>query len=177
MRGQLMDSWDEKMVYDVTRGVPKDNLDEFTDSLAESLGLDEQQCRALRAKMKPMAYAEAKVSQILEMSFNIDKFKSIYGFVSMVRENDGTIAIAYAFHKLTFKMAAKLVKETETKKTKKEFLFWEITPEVTTSEAYRKEQVKFGEKDIDAIKKAFGRHKALETLKQEGIITAIKYED
>merc|ERR1719370_1461573 len=94
-----MDSWDEKMVYDVTRGVPKDNLDEFTDSLKESLGLDEQQCRELRAKMKNMAYARSKDSSILEMSFNIDEFKSIYGFVSMVRENDGTIAIAYAFHK------------------------------------------------------------------------------
>merc|ERR1719153_13244 len=140
-----MDSWDEKMVYDVTRGGPKDNLDEFTDSLVESLGLDEQQCRELQARMKTMAYAKSKVSQILEMSFNIDEFKSIYGFVSMVREDDDTIAIAYAFHKLTFKMAAKLVKETETTTKTRKFLFWELSPEVTSSEAYKTEHVKFGE--------------------------------
>jgi len=177
MKGQLMDSWSEKMVYDITRGVPRENLDEFTDCLGESLGLDPEQRAGLNARMKAMKFAKSKDSSILEMDFNMDKLKSMYGFVSMVREDDGTIAIAYAFHKLNFKMSEKLVKYTKTTTKPRKFLFFTVGTDVTTSEDYKSEQVKFGEKDINAIKRAFGRHKALETLRQEGVISAIKYED
>merc|ERR1719370_941820 len=99
-----------------------------------------------------MKFAKSRDSNILEMSFNMDEYRSMYGFVSMVREDDGTIAIAYAFHKLSFKMSQKLVKYTTTTKKPRKFLFWNISPKVTTSEAYKSERVKFGEKDIDAIK-------------------------
>ena len=103
MRGQLMDSWEEKMIYDITRGVPKENLDDFTVCLGDSLGLDEEQRTELHARMKMMKFARSKDSSILEMNFNMDEMRSVYGFVSMVRENDGTIAIAYAFHKLSLR--------------------------------------------------------------------------
>merc|ERR1740137_126664 len=165
------------MIYDITRGVPKENLEEFTSCLADSLGLDDEQRVELSARMKMMKFAKSKDSSILEMNFNMDQLRSVYGFVSMVRENDGTIAIAYAFHKLNFKMSEKLVKYTTTTKKERKFLFFELKPEITTSEAYKRERVQFGEKDINAIKSAFGRHKALETLRKEGIISAIKYED
>jgi len=177
MKGQLMDCWEEKMVYDVTRGVPKENLEEFTECLAVSLGLDEEQKAELASRMKVMKFAKSKDSSILEMNFNFDEYKSVYGFVSMVQEEDKTIAIAYAFHKLNFKMAAKVVNYVKkTTKTRK-FLFWDLSPEVTTTNEQRYERVKFGENDINAIKNAFGRHKALETLRREGVINAIKYED
>ena len=137
MRGQLMDSWEEKMIYDITRGVPKENLDDFTVCLGDSLGLDEEQRTELHARMKMMKFARSKDSSILEMNFNLDEMRSVYGFVSMVRENDGTIAIAYAFHKLNFKMSEKVVKYTTTSTKTRKFLFWELSPEVTTSEAYK----------------------------------------
>merc|ERR1719317_869424 len=121
------------MIYDITRGVPKENLDDFTVCLGDSLGLDEEQRTELHARMKMMKFARSKDSSILEMNFN---------------------------------MSEKVVKYTTTSTKTRKFLFWELSPEVTTSEAYKHERVKFGEKDINAIKSAFGRHKALETLRQ-----------
>merc|ERR1719317_1734048 len=137
------------MIYDITRGVPKENLDDFTVCLGDSLGLDEEQRSELHARMKMMKFARSKDSSILEMNFNLDEMRSVYGFVSMVRENDGTIAIAYAFHKLSFKMSEKLVQyTTATTKKPRSFLFWDLSPEVTSSVEYRQESVKFGAKDI-----------------------------
>merc|ERR1719244_1694452 len=127
------------MIYDITRGVPKENLDDFTVCLSDSLGLDEEQRVELHARMKMMNFAKSKDSSILEMNFNMDEMRSVYGFVSMLRENDGTVAIAYAFHKLNFKMSKKTVKFTTTTTRTRKFLCFELSPNVTTREDYKKE--------------------------------------
>lgn len=171
LQGQLMDFWDEKMVHDVTRGVPKDSLVEYTECMSESLGLDDEQKTALLARMKVMKFAKANDSNVLEMQFNIDEFKSMYGYVSMIQEPDKTIAIAYAVHKLNFKMAAKeqhYIRESDSSAYKRNQIVDVFT---------RTERVKFSEGDINAVKETYGRFKALDTLKKEGVINAIKFVD
>jgi hypothetical protein len=39
----------------------------------------------------------------MEIDFNMNDFKSMYGFICAIEQNDGKIAIAYAFHTLNFK--------------------------------------------------------------------------
>jgi len=161
MKGQLMDKWEEKMVHDVTRGIPKENLEEFMEFLGDGLGLEGEQRKQLSGTLKSMKFSREKQSAVLEMGFNIDEMKSVYGYVAMMREEDGTQACAYAFHKLTFKVAQKA--------TKRKFWF------IPLGTSY--EQVKFDENDITVIKNTFGRHRALELLRQEGVIKAIRYEE
>jgi len=167
MKGQLFDSWEEKIVHDVTRGIPKENLEEFIEMVGDGLALDSEQMKQLVASLKPMKFAKSKESSILEMKFNVDNFRSVYGYVAMLKEEDGTLACSYAFHKLKFKLALKGMVTTTEKR------FWFIP--IGTTESLNYERQKFAEDDINAIKNAFSRHKALEILMKEGIIQKINY--
>jgi len=169
LRGDLVDCWDEKMVHDVTRGVPKANLEEFGEDMSYSLGLVGEQKQAIIGSLRKMKYSTSTESDILELYFELDQFRSVYGYMSSVREPDNTIAIAYAFHKLNFKMAPK----TQLYIKKASF-----TPRYDIIEfGTRTQAVKFGEKDIDQVKNVYMRFKALDTLHREGIISAITYTD
>jgi len=96
-------AFDEKMVHDVTIGVPLKNLDEFIDSVIIGLQLDDKGATVLKAKMSPMKYVSVKkTSDVYEIKFDDGKFTSFYGFFSAQRYEEENLAIAYAFHKLQF---------------------------------------------------------------------------
>ena len=103
-------SWEESMVHDLTSGVDPNCLDEFAELLLESLQLTNENHKIkIKSTIKIMKFAKTKESDVLEVSFNVDKYRSVYGFLAAVKAKDDTITFAYAFHSLTFQ--AELQKE------------------------------------------------------------------
>lgn len=148
----FFDSWKESMVHDVSKGVSKDKIGEFGDNLLECLGLDNEspEARKLKANLRKINITTgANAHAIMEIDFNVDSFKSMYGFICSVDQNNGKVAIAYAFHELTFKISSDDMGQ----------------------------RVGFGVKDIQAIKNTYSKHKALTTLLEEGIIPCINYDE
>jgi hypothetical protein len=149
----FLDTWSENMVHDVSTGIPKNRIEEFGNNMMESLGIESPspEGRKLKANLRKINISEGQNSinshAVMEIDFNVDDFKSIYGFICSVEQNDGKVSIAYAFHSLKFKISSNELGE----------------------------KVPFGFQQIQAIKTCFSRHKALLTLKDEGVIPKINY--
>jgi hypothetical protein len=151
----------------LTAGIPVDKWDDFVFKVLQtqtSLGLSNEFCKTLSA----MAYVERMDKLVWEVRYD-DGFKSSYGYLMMVRNSEKkTISCAYAVHSLSFKLADRRV-ETRSTQT----FFWiPIGEEISVHH----EPVKFGTKDMDAIKETYMRYKALQALQSEGIITQITFE-
>jgi len=147
----LVSAWNENMVHDVTRKVLKKNIPEFEVILLESLGLDDkpEQAKMIRGALRKISLSTGEnATAVTEIGFNVDSFKSMYGFICTVEDQNGTVAIAYAFHALDFKISEKKTGETA--------------------------NLNIGE--IQAMKNVFSKQRALEELKSEGIIPFITYE-
>eukprot|EP00090_Calanus_glacialis_P019475 TRINITY_DN29921_c0_g1_i1.p1 TRINITY_DN29921_c0_g1~~TRINITY_DN29921_c0_g1_i1.p1 ORF type:complete len:224 (-),score=34.39 TRINITY_DN29921_c0_g1_i1:149-820(-) len=149
----FLDSWTEEMVHDVSTGIDKNRIEEFGNILMECLDVkpSSPEGKKLKANLRKVNISEGQNSinahAVMEIEFNVDDFKSMYGFICSVEQNDGKVAIAYAFHSLKFKISSNELGE----------------------------KVPFGFQQIQAIKTCFSRHKALVTLKDEGVIPNINY--
>ena len=73
----------------------------------------------------------------------------MYGYLCTVDQGDGRVAVAYAFHTLKFK--------------------------ISTSDAAQKTNLSY--EQIQATTFSFSKHKALITLRDEGVIPKINYEE
>merc|ERR1712150_106553 len=99
------DKWNEEMVYDLTRGFPVSELDNFVHDLSESLGMNEDENKKFKSKMRPLKYVVgggSKESQLLTLNFDVDDFHSVYGFVVAIKDEKELLSVAYAIHKLEF---------------------------------------------------------------------------
>jgi len=176
-RSQPINSFEEKMIHDITRGVPKDKLGAFGNSLSRVLGLNDEQKEELAARLDIMDYADSSESDVFEFKLDNDQFQSMYGFVSMMQQNNDKVAIAYAVHKVKFSLPQKAVnhKTTTTKKTK--FLFWNLGEvQYHKNEIRYQSTMKISGDDREMLKDVYGRFKALDTLRKEGIISQINFE-
>ena len=89
------------MEYDLTEGICLEHLDNYIDTLKDSLDLDDKFCATLRT----MKYATSKDKSVYEIKVDED-FCSKYGYVAMVRDtNTNTISCVYALHVMKFKLA------------------------------------------------------------------------
>ena len=96
-------SWKESMVNSVTSGVDPNYLDEFAELLLESLQLtDENHKIKIRKTVEIMKFSKKHQGDILEVSFEVTKFRSVYGFLAAMKDTDDTVTFAYAFHSLNF---------------------------------------------------------------------------
>jgi len=153
------------MEYDLTQGIPLENLAEFIEALKEALDLDEKVCTML----KTMTFAKDKDKYLYEVNYK-DDFEQKCGYFAMVRDsNSNTISCVYAYHVLKFKLAKKRL----TTKTEKKLFFIPIGKEVKIEE----HDVILGTNDMEAIKSSYMRYKALEALRNEGIIQSIEFEN
>jgi hypothetical protein len=149
----------------LTSGIPVANWEDFVFKVLQtSIGLSNEFCKTLSA----MAYVERMDKLVWEVCYD-DGFKSSYGYLMMVRKPEKkTISCVYAIHTLSFKLADRRV---ETRTTKR-FLWFPIGEEISIHH----EPVRFGTKDMDAIKQTYMRYKALQALQNEGIISQITFE-
>merc|ERR1719186_1084017 len=106
--------------------------------------------------MKKMSFTRSLKNAVMEISFD-SEYKSLYGFFAADIDGPNTIAVAYAFHKLEFTIAAQKVKR----------LF----------RSTKRKEIAFAADDIKSIKDTFSRYKALDILQKEGVIQAIQFVD
>ena len=146
------DDFEEKLDRDATRDVKPECLDQFAESLVKTLELPTvKQKEQVREKLKQLKFtgsAGGKDTRMLEVSYRDNTWSSIYG-VLVVEKEKGNYNVAYALHKVKFNI-------TGTGQGK----HINISPE-----------------DIEAIKTDYCRHKALITMKEEGIIAHINYTE
>lgn len=96
----FLDNWTENMTHDVSTGIPKDKIDEFGKNLMECLELEptSTEGRKLIANLKKINISSGpnaiNAHAVMEIDFNINDFRSMYGFICAVEQNDGRISIA-----------------------------------------------------------------------------------
>ena len=98
---------------------------------------------------KKMKYGSSTRDKVETVTIEEDEFTSLYGFQAKVRDRDGTITVASYVHRLEFKLSPD----------------W-----------YSGTQEKFTPAEVHAIKQTYGKHKFLEKLKKDGIISEITYD-
>ena len=153
------------MSYDLTTEIPLAMLDDYLGDLKASLGLDDKVCSQLRQ----IQYAGSKDRLIFEVKYK-DKFESEYGYIAMVKnQKKDAFSCVYVFHRLKMKLAKRRV---ETRTLRRLFGIFPIGEDVSV----HYENVKLGTNDIDAIKETYMRHKALQALRDQGIIQEITYD-
>lgn len=158
--------YEEKMVHAVVKKIPNENIEGFSSSLARKLKLTSDQAEMLKDTLEPITYAGELAEIVYEVKVDIDELRSLYGYFAACQDpGKESFSIAYAFHKLDFKVAPKWRKLAV---IPGRFCTWEIG---------RKERVHLDTEDIDSIKDVIMRHRCLETLKKEGVINRITYID
>ena len=155
LEGKKMELWKESVSPAVTQGIPKDNMEEYANSLIAKMALkDEEQKTVIRETLKVMAYASKHDCPMLEVNYRYDEWNSLYGFISAVRDNGGdTVTVASAFHKLNFKEAKR--------QGWQRLIFGESS--------------KLAINEIEGIMNTFCKHKFLKMLMERNMIANIKY--
>ena len=114
-------------------------------------------------------YMNSKDRLIFEVKYK-DEFESEYGYIAMVKnQKKDAFSCVYVFHRLKMKLAKRRV---ETRTLRRLFGIFPIGEDVSV----HYENVKLGTNDIDAIKETYMRHKALQALRDQGIIQEITYD-
>ena len=154
----LVDKFEEKLDHDVTRDVKAGSIDQYAESLVKTLRLptEEDQEQVLE-KLKQMKSTDAdggKDTRMLEVCYGNNTWNSVYGVLVVMKNPRGNYNVAYALHKVRFKIAGH-----------GKFL------------GIGSNKVQITPRDIDAIKTDYCRHKALTTMKEEGIIEQINYTE
>jgi len=91
------------LVNDVLEGVKEENLDAAADLVCQKLGLiNRRDCDSVRNTFKILAFADNGDSKLEEFSLDQGEFKSIYGFITGVRNSQGDVDIAYTVHQQEF---------------------------------------------------------------------------
>ena len=96
-----------------------------------------------------------KDARMLEISYRDNTWSSIYGVLVVMTNQEGNYNVAYALHKVKFK----------------------ITEAGQGKSLLGSNKIKISTEDIEAIKTDYCRHKALITMKEEGIIAHINYTE
>ena len=123
------------------------NIQNYGNLISDTLGLKEDNHRKrIIDTLKTMTMVKTQQAGIQEVTVVINEFSSVFGFLAAVVEPEGTVAVAWTFHTLTFKM---LTQDGQ---------IFHFTPD-----------------DIRAINVSFCKHRALENLVNEGIISKINY--
>ena len=87
------------LVNDVLKGVKKENIDAAADLVCLKLGLIlNRDCDSVRNSFKMLAFVDNGDSKLEEFSLDQGEFKSIYGFITGVRNSQGDVDIAYTVH-------------------------------------------------------------------------------
>lgn len=155
------DHFDEKLEHVVTKDVKPEHLDEYAESLVKTLGLPnvEEQDRVCEG-MKQLKFTGGdggKGMRMLEVSYRNHSWSSIYGVLVVMKNEEGNYNVEYALHKVKFNITGTGLGRHVLGSGSNEI---NISPE-----------------DIEAIKTAYCRHKALTTMKDEGIIDHINYTE
>lgn len=138
------------MKHDVTRKVKKKYFDEFTNSLLKSLGLPKDELNHVANKLQALEHDNHNSFKMLEIKYEENTWNSLYGVLAVLRSSDGEFyTIGYATHRLELRITGTTSDENKLPK---------MTP-----------------KDIRNIENVYCRHKALEALRDEGIIAQINY--
>ena len=91
------------LVNDVLEGVKEENLDAAADLVCQKLGLiNRRDCDSVRNSFMILAFVDNGDSKLEEFSLDQGEFKSIYGFITGVRNSQGDVDIAYTVHQQEF---------------------------------------------------------------------------
>ena len=91
------------LVNDVLEGVKEKNLDAAADLVCQKLGLiNRRDCDSVRNSFMILAFVDNGDSKLEEFSLDQGEFKSIYGFITGVRNSQGDVDIAYTIHEQEF---------------------------------------------------------------------------
>ena len=154
------DDFEEKLDRDATRDVKPECLDQFAESLVKTLELPtDKQKEQVREKLKQLKFtgsAGGKDTRMLEVSYRDNTWSSIYGVLVVEKEKDN-YNVAYALHKVKFNITG--------------------TGQGRHILGSGSNEINISPEDIEAIKTDYCRHKALITMKEEGIIAHINYTE
>merc|ERR1719507_2288018 len=153
------DDFEEKLDRDATRDVKPECLDEFAESLVKTLELPTGTKEQVREKLKQLKFTGSvggKDTRMLEVSYRDNPWSSIYG-VLVVEKERGNYNVAYALHKVKFNITG--------------------TGQGRHILGSGSNEINISPEDIEAIKTDYCRHKALITMKEEGIIAHINYTE
>jgi len=89
------------LVNDVLEGVKEENLDTAADLVCLKLGWINRDCVKIRNNFKAMAVAK-KTTAAFEVEVVVNELKSIYGYMTGVRNSQGDVDIAYTIHEQEF---------------------------------------------------------------------------
>jgi len=88
------------LAHDVLQGVKKVHLDAAADLVCSKLDLIDRDCDSVRNSFKILAFVD--FSKLEEFSLDQGEFKSIFGFITGVRNSQGDVDIAYTVHQQEF---------------------------------------------------------------------------
>ena len=151
--------FEEKLDRDVTKDVKPECLDQFAESLVKTLELPTGTKEQVREKLKQLKFtgsAGGKDTRMLEVSYRDNTWSSIYGVLVVEKEKDN-YNVAYALHKVKFNITG--------------------TGQGRHILGSGSNEINISPEDIEAIKTDYCRHKALITMKEEGIIAHINYTE
>ena len=102
-RRGVIHNFNYSLANDVIEGVKKEYLDAAADLVCQKLGLiNRRDCDSVRNSFKVMAFVDSGDAKLEDFSLDQGEFKSIYGFITGVRNSQGDVDIAYTVHQQEF---------------------------------------------------------------------------
>ena len=136
-------TWKEFTFHDIVKGIKEEGIVKYGETLSKALGL-QTSTSTIVSFCEKMKYGHTAKGRVETVQFKGDEFTSVYGFLAHVRNRDGTITVASYLHRLHFKLAPDFSSGT---------------------------REKFTAVEVHAMKQTFGKHKFLEELRKDGIIS------
>merc|ERR1739844_635913 len=115
LHGDLVDQWNEEFFYNVTNGIKEEKLEQYADSVLRIIKVEKESGANIKEMIMQMQFAEDSNTNIYQFGGKVNEFDTMYGYIALVKGDDGKISCVYAVHKLMFKMADRKIRTTKTK--------------------------------------------------------------
>ena len=163
LRGNLVDSWEEKSVCKHRSGIPVEKFERFLEMFKKTTGVSEDVIEDLRQ----IEFCDDMEEQVKSFKMETNACSGRYGMIALACKS-GKIDLMYTIYTVSFKMADK-VEEITKQKSLFGILFGKMEKET------RRTEFKFGFKDVNRIQENYIRGKALQSFCNEGLIPSINY--
>ena len=96
----VVTGFEEHLIHDTSIGLEIDKVGDFVEHVIERLQLKTE--TEVRSTLEMMVLSDSRKSTMETSKLNQGNFSSMYGFLGSVRNEDGTLTVVYALHKLEF---------------------------------------------------------------------------
>ena len=135
-RGNLVNNWKERVLSDVTKGIPLENLPDYIDYLGDTLAIKDRNMVAKFADTIKELANECTNKGLSSTITGKTGETFMYALFHCVKEGDGSVSITYAVHNIALEMQKKtLVSEHPYGSLSTEV---EVEPPIKDMENYQK---------------------------------------